>query len=293
MPRINVEEKALTDPRFRLAGAALDPLQRASRELVEQSVGMFLCMRVWAVAVERGTDRLPVVWVEAIHEGLVDALVGADLLERVGDGGMVRVRGFADAGGAWLAQRRAAAPAGGRSRAASARRDKTGQFCRNDPAGASRKPAGQIPAGPAGTSAPAPALTPESCPSPVSSPSPLLNHTLSGPERPDRVRESDPGGNGAGPGPDPLHGFRGWWELWREVCAVQHASPGPKNKAADQWRRHRLAAYVPGIMARTQAWLDAQIEFVEAREFIQRPPHGVRWLRDKRWLEEVPTLCDD
>ena len=134
MARVNVEDKALQDPRFRILGNGLMPLTRAAATDVEQAFGLFLAIKVWNYAVERGTDVIPGAMIDGLYPGLCDAMIEAELLDVVNER-EVRVRGYQDSGGGWLAQKRAAAPRGGQARAASATRGPSGRFARS-PAGA-------------------------------------------------------------------------------------------------------------------------------------------------------------
>jgi hypothetical protein len=92
MARINVEQKALTDPRFRAVGCMMHALEKLDRSFIEQACGLLMAIRVWDQCQERGTDTLPEILIECIGEGLTDALVGADLAQRIGRKN-VRIKG--------------------------------------------------------------------------------------------------------------------------------------------------------------------------------------------------------
>jgi len=158
MARINVEQKALTDPRFRLVGNFLSAMNSAPKELIESAVGLILSVRVWNLATDFGSDTLDANLVEGIYDGLCQAMIDAKLLDDLGDGS-VRVRGWTDAGCGWLQQKRESAQSGGLERAKTAKRSTNGRFLKEN---IQRPPAGE-PAtldqpAPAGASALTPAL---------------------------------------------------------------------------------------------------------------------------------------
>jgi len=113
---VRVEAAALGDPRIARLGRRLG----TSRY---DALGRLI--HVWAHATERGVDVLSADDIDVVgdHDTLGDLLVEVDLAARV-EGGL-RLRGGHRL--AWLARCRAAAPAGGRARAAQAARDGQGR----------------------------------------------------------------------------------------------------------------------------------------------------------------------
>jgi len=83
MARVTVDQKALTDPRFRILGSNLSPLNNATREDVETAFGLWLSIRVWDYCTERGLLTIPARDLEAFYPGLTDALLDAGLVAKV------------------------------------------------------------------------------------------------------------------------------------------------------------------------------------------------------------------
>lgn len=84
MARVTVDRQALSDPRFRILGSHLQPLTRGTAEDVERAYGLWVCIRVWDYCTERGLLVVNARDLDAIHEGLADAMIDAELCARVG-----------------------------------------------------------------------------------------------------------------------------------------------------------------------------------------------------------------
>jgi hypothetical protein len=93
--RVNVEQKALTDPRFRILGAKLGAVTTASKESVDAAFGMFLMVKVWNYCMEREILCVPSRDLEAIYPGLAAAMIDAHLGEfvRRSRAQLVRIKG--------------------------------------------------------------------------------------------------------------------------------------------------------------------------------------------------------
>jgi len=76
-----------------MVGNLLDVLSKSPREFIEHACGLELAIRVWNECTERGTYKLKPEILEAIHEGLVDAMISADLAEWRGQ--LLRIKGTA------------------------------------------------------------------------------------------------------------------------------------------------------------------------------------------------------
>jgi hypothetical protein len=83
--RLNVEQKALTDPRFRIVGGAIGALTHGE-DRIQQAVGLYLCMQVWDYCQEHCVYVVPAVVLRAIHAGLPEALRTAGLATKVRGG---------------------------------------------------------------------------------------------------------------------------------------------------------------------------------------------------------------
>lgn len=95
MARVNVDSQALTDARFTVLGSHLSPLTRAPQETVETAFGLFMMLRVWNYCLERGLLIVPARDLDAIHPGLADAMIDAELGELVAPkrARLVRIKG--------------------------------------------------------------------------------------------------------------------------------------------------------------------------------------------------------
>ncbi len=126
-PAVRIESKAWDDPRFTVMGKALG----LDRDLV-----LIKFARVWAYQTEESASQVPLELFDAITgiDGSGEAAVAAGLADRLPDG-MIRPRGT-EGRIEWLDQRReehaAGRAAGGRARAATARRGERGRFERSD-----------------------------------------------------------------------------------------------------------------------------------------------------------------
>lgn len=95
MARVNVDQKALSDPRFSILGSHLSPLTHASQADVEVAFGLFLMIKVWNYCMERGLLKVPARDLDAIYPGLSDAMIDAQLGELVprSRARLVRIKG--------------------------------------------------------------------------------------------------------------------------------------------------------------------------------------------------------
>lgn len=135
MARVNIDSKAFGDGRFpRLA-------QLMSYQDRDTALGKMA--KVWLETVERETYSLPA-WLIDQHlgEGGSKALVSAELGEELEDGS-IRIRGTAGRT-EWLGDLRAMRQAGGKARAAGAKRGPNGQLLPAKPASRSSKVASKV-----------------------------------------------------------------------------------------------------------------------------------------------------
>ena len=272
MARINVEKKALTDPRFRALGNLLQPATKAGLDQIERAFGLYLAVLVWDFAIERGTDTLEAGLVDAIYPGIVDAMLTCQLLDRSGSP-KVRVRGFEDADCGWLLRNRLAAKAGGRARADTAKRSVSGRFA---PADASQV-AGA--AGPALASAPAPAPAPAG-----SSPPPGENtQELKLASFEAKPARSSSGSNGNGTRPP---GFELWWQTYRKAIAPRPMRDKPA--CLKLWHSIGCEPHADKIVARVAKQQAYRSSSAQVGEFIPNLPDPIRYLKRKLWHEEIP-----
>ena len=89
MARVNVEQKALTDPRFHRLGILL-----GARSKHAQAVGLHAMIRVWNECIERCEHVVDGWIIDTIlnENGVGNLLVSADLAEEV-QGGKYRIKG--------------------------------------------------------------------------------------------------------------------------------------------------------------------------------------------------------
>jgi len=257
MARVNVEQKALTDPRFRILGNRLDPLHQATPQDIDTAFGLMLAIRVWGYAQERGTDKLPGTFIEGIYPGLTDAMLDADLVEQVDDR-TVRVKGWTESDGGWLERQRRSSRAGGVARSAGSKRRSDGTFL---PAASSDHPADLDQRYPAVSSA----LTPAPAPAPA-------------PEQEPEEEKTKP--------PDRLASSLGFDEFWQEYPARNGKKVG-KADSLQVWRSRKLATLRTEVMAGLRSQI-AHAERCEAAGAFCAPfPDPKRWLARSRWSDEV------
>jgi len=253
--RINVEQKALTDPRFRIVGNRLDPLHKGTQADIEQAFGMFLAIRVWEYAQERGTDKIPGTFVEAIYVGLTEAMIEAELLEPIDDR-TVRVRGWDDSDGGWLERQRRTSRAGGVARSLDAKRGQNGTFL---PASSSHGPAGLVAAGPGVSSALTltPALTP------------ALKKKAS---RAPRAACSS--------------AFEAFWQTY----PTRNGAKRGKTRAWAEWRKAGLEESGQSVMPALLAQIEHRKACDAAGVFCAEFQDAERWIRNRRWLDETGAV---
>jgi hypothetical protein len=92
MARMSLEKKALTDPRFRILGSHLNALAKAPRDALEHAYGLYIAARVWDYCIDRGLLVVHSRDLEAMHAGLAEAFVDAELGEFVHGTRRKRVR---------------------------------------------------------------------------------------------------------------------------------------------------------------------------------------------------------
>lgn len=131
MARVSVDQVALTDRRFQTMARILGTNRW-------EALGRMIA--VWNECTERNTLHLTPEVIGDIHPDipdLADVLIRSELA--VEDSGSIRIRG-AVGRTEWLEQKRNAAPAGGRARAATAQRGTNGQFLRGRGKSAEKPP---------------------------------------------------------------------------------------------------------------------------------------------------------
>lgn len=168
MARVNVDQKALTDPRFAVLGSHLQPLSRASKADVENAYGLFVMVKVWNYCMERGLLVVPARDLDAIHPGLSDAMVDAQLGEFVprSRATLVRIKG-GEGRLDWLENARRVGRENGAKGAQFGSKGGRPRRAEKPPVGVSENPSGGFPNNPPLAPSPSPALrknTPSECP---------------------------------------------------------------------------------------------------------------------------------
>lgn len=261
MARVNVEQKALTDPRFWMLGE----LSGAPPEYC-QAVGLLLAIRIWNECIERETDILRGEIAQALMQDTAGAqrFVDCDLAEWVDElETMIRVKGCTGRTD-YKAKIRAGNRAGGISRASSAERDeKTGTFTRSNQV----ESRSSTRSNPGRSSVPAPAPSPES----------LQDTPQLLPASPSRSA------NGT-----PPPGFAAWWEELRPWFRAANRRLGYKAEALKLWKSKGCEAYTDEICTRTAALRNHYLDAQSRRQDPPPPQDPHRFLRNRRYNDEVP-----
>ena len=250
MARINVEQKALSDPRFTALASLLH------LEHPDTAIGRMV--RVWNECIERSTYILPTWVIGAIFQDndASRVLVDVELAEWVDDV-TIRIKGT-EGRTEYLGELRASKVKGGIARAAGAVRDpKTGTFTSTTQQKTSSPPAE--------SSAPAPAPAP----APAFSPTP----------------EEEKAKNIVGLSADSCtirytDEFSAAWQAY-----PHHGTRSKKRDAFKVWKRDKLDKIGPAV----QAWIEAAKQTDDwQRENGQYIPGMQAWLNGKDFNDDPP-----
>lgn len=80
---------------------------------------------------------------------------------------------------------------------------------------------------------------------------------------------------------------RTFWQEYRKAAAIENRRPGSKQKAFHQWKKLSLPMRTEALAALILQWQAARA-FKAAGEFYPAFPDAERWLRDRRWEDEIP-----
>ncbi len=259
MARISVEQKALTDPRFHILGS-----KAGAGHDHAQAIGLFGMIRLWHECIERGTEAVHMAMAEAVF-GHLDAaqwIVEAELGEWIDDR-YIRIKG-ASGRLDYLERIRERNQAGGKARAATAKRDKkTGAFIGTSTRCTSQSPAKGGSKLPAYSSALTLTLTPDQIPDSSTSP----------PNIPPR---GDLAGSGRRTGDTYSKDFLQFWQAYPRKVG--------KRAAWIAWKRLKLNGQAGDLIraVRVQASSDQW-----TRDGGQYVPHPATWLNQGRWEDQV------
>ena len=265
MARINVEQIALTDPRFYHLGLKISMETEDDEDIPLGPLGLGVMVWIWNECQERDSCVLGSVavncigWQIGVRGQLSEMVESADLAVR-DEHGNLRIRGT-DGRVGWLKLCRERGREGGK-KGGRPRKKPVGVYGSKTPGGSAQK------------TPPALTLTPD----PPGPPSPDLSSSKT-PQKEPRVRKRVSSANGVPPG------FQKWWVVYRD--AIDPRPMRDKTACVKLWTA-QMEDRADWMVTKVVLQMAYRRDCRDDSEFVPNLPDAVRYLKRKLWKEEIP-----